>query len=235
MDGGEDAGPTDSGPPGDAADAEPLDASKDASIDTGSDTGTPPGDAGADSGDGAAGGVTVSLAGTWVFSNDSNVSPYPTVTFNGASAGSASISSVGFTGGLQCACNAYHLIIPLGATFSCASTVQFDFTTNASPNSFGFTNNTAIWLRFNHGTTHEAELLGSEQTGNSSCAFSYGNSFPATPLLKEGTNVIPLASLVTGTSGFCNGSFEIIDVHLQAYGCFPTDTSTSTISNVRMY
>ncbi len=77
----------------------------------------------------------------------------------------------------------------------------------------------------------------------SSCAHEWENDagtgstnyFPASALITAGTNTIPLGTYVAPTSqDSCTGSFDTIDLHVQVYNCFATETGTSTLSNVRL-
>jgi len=150
-----------------------------------------------------------------------------TVTYDGAD-------------GSKCDCNAQHHVISLGKSFDCnAATLAFDYTTSGS---FGYTSTASVSVRFCNGTCPTggfyggSQFLGSEQTGHSNCAIPFQNSFPTSPQLHEGRNVVKLSTLQGALDGSCSGSFDTIDVHVQGYACFDgKDTATQSLANLAVY
>ncbi|HEY8076135.1 MAG TPA: hypothetical protein VIF62_18545, partial [Labilithrix sp.] len=143
------------------------------------------------------------------------------------------------TDGQKCDCNAFHKVIPLGKSYDCSSaTLELDY---ASSGSFGYTSNEAVSIRFckngvcggDGGFYSGDEFKGSMQTGHSNCGWEWNNSLPAAPQLAAGHNTIELAKLQASTNGSCNGSFDTIDVHVEAYACFADgDRGAATLSNL---
>lgn len=184
----------------------------------------------------------VDLSGSWTQLDDANTAddPSPVLTPGTASSDSMSLEYNGKDGS-SCGCNAVHKVVPLGASFDCSkTTLAFDY---VSGGSFGYTSNQSISIRFcKDGNCSESpfysgdQFKGSEQTGHSNCAWETNNSFPTTPQITSGHNVIDLSKLAIDTNGACNGSFDTIDVHLQAYACFADeDQGSQTLSNVVLY
>jgi hypothetical protein len=202
----------------------------------------------------------VNLLGSWAPSTDANSNGPDTV----ATLGTVTATSVSVvqshTGspGADCGCNAQHLNIALGKSFACASaTLAFDYATTAVATS---TNTPAVDIRFCTGPCPSVDggaggpyfYTGAQYVGspfapaaNSSCGYEWENDagtaslnyFPASAAVQTTqTNVIPLGTYAAPASGdACNGSFDTIDVHMQVYNCFPTETGTSTLSNLRIY
>lgn len=209
---------------------------------------------------GAGGLCFVSLLGTWAPSTDANSNGPDTVATLGAVT-STSVSVVQSHTGVDnadCGCNAQHLNIPLGKTFSCAtSTLAFDYTTTATASTF---NTPAVDIRFCTGPCPSVDggaggpyfYTGPQYVGSpfapaavSSCGYEWENDagtaslnyFPASAAIQTTqTNVIPLGTYVAPAPGdACNGSFDTIDVHIQVYNCSAAQTGTSTLSNLRVY
>jgi hypothetical protein len=173
------------------------------------------------------------LSTGWKMESDGQNTTDPTVTLGAASATQVTVSSVGGPG---CGCNAQVLTIPLPSPLACASaTLEFKYTTTAAPNAFSFNNTSALYVQFLDGATPAGSFSASEQAGHSNCALLFNNMFPQTPQLKEGLNQIALGSLIAGSDGSCGGIFDTIVVHLEASGCATTDTSNTTLSNLRVY
>jgi hypothetical protein len=208
---------------------------------------------------GAGGLCFVNLLGAWAPSTDANSDGPDTVATLGTVT-STSVSVVqSHTGspGADCGCNSQHLNIPLGKTFSCASsTLSFDFTTTTTMTS---TNVPGVDIRFCTGPCPSVDggaggpyfYTGAQYVGSpfapatSSCGYEWENDagtaslnyFPASAAISTSqTNVIALGTYVAPASGDdCSGSFDTIDVHMQVYNCFPTETGTNTLSNLRVY
>ena len=75
---------------------------------------------------------------------------------------------------------------------------------------------------------------GSVWNGHSNCAytFSWNNTFPTTPAIKNGAmteiDLSPSNTSPVNGWGQCHGTFDTIDVHMQYYGCGGTGTATLT-------
>lgn len=196
-------------------------------------------DAGIEAGSSTAEGARkLDLSGPWSFVEDANQNdPAPVMTLGAASADSVTVTYEG-TDGMKCDCNAYHKVIPLGRSYDCSTTtIELDY---ASSGSFGGTSNEALSIRFcrdgkcgGEGAFYGGDqFAGSEQTGHSNCAWPWNNELPA-PQLKAGHNSIDLGKLQSTVNGSCSGSFDSIDVHLQAYACFKDrDKGSATLSNL---
>jgi hypothetical protein len=167
--------------------------------------------------------------------------PAPVMSLVSASPNSASVTYDGLDG-MKCDCNAYHKVIALGRSYDCSTaTIAFDY---ASGGDFGYTSNEALSIRFckngvcggDGGFYSGDQFVGSEQTGHSNCAWPWNNELPAAPQIASGHNTISLAKLQPSLNGSCNGSFDTIDVHLQAYACFKgQDQGAATLSNLVIY
>jgi hypothetical protein len=179
------------------------------------------------------------LSGPWAPSEDANQNdPAPVMSLGTASADAVSVSYDGLDGS-KCDCNAYHKVIPLGRAYDCAkTTLELDYSASGS---FGGTSNEVLSIRFckdgkcgGEGGFYGGDaFVGSEQTGHSNCAWSWGNELPAAPQLHEGHNRIALGELQASSNGSCSGSFDTIDVHLEAYACFKDqDKGSATLSNL---
>ena len=226
-----------------------------------------PTDAGADAGgcyganwyQGAGGTCFISLMGSWTGSADSNSNGPDTVATLGTDTpDSVSVvqSHTGTPGG-DCGCNAQHLQVPLGHTFSCASsTLEFVYATTTT---FTGTNAPALDIRFCTGPCPTIDGGGGPQfyggpqyvaspltaPGPSSCGYEWENDagtaslnfFPQSALITSGAKTtVPLGTYVAPSSqDSCTGSFDTIDVHMQVYNCYPTETGTDTLSNLRIY
>ena len=208
----------------------------------------------------SAGVCVLDLTGSWAPSTDANSDGPDTV----ASIGTVTATSVSVvqthTGmsGSDCGCNAQHLNIALGKTFSCASsTLAFDYATTVMMS----TDNTpAVDIRFCTGPCPSVDggaggpyfYGGPQYVGSpfapaavSSCGYEYENDagnaslnyFPASAAISvTSTNTIPLGTYqAPSAQDSCTGTFDTIDVHMQVYNCFTTQTGTSTLSNLRIY
>lgn len=208
---------------------------------------------------GPAGNCVLNLQGGWAPSTDANNNGPDTV----ATIGTVTPTSVSVvqshtgTSGADCGCNSQHLNIPLGKTFSCASsTLEFEFATTTTITA---TNTPALNIRFCTGDCPAidggiggpswysgAQYVGSPAApATSICAYEWENDagtgslnyFPASAKITSGaTTTVPLATYSAPTSSdMCTGSFDTIDIHMQVYNCFATETGTNTLSNVRIY
>jgi hypothetical protein len=197
----------------------------------------------------------VNLQGSWSPTTDSNSNGPDTVGTLGTNT-TTSVSVVQShtgTSGADCGCNGLHLQIPLGKTFQCASTtLAFDWATTTTQTT---TNNPAVDIRFCTGPCNTFEdgggptfyggpqYAGGAFAGQSSCGYEFENdagtaslnSFPASAVMAA-SNTVALSSYVAPSSqDDCTGSFDTIDVHMQVYNCFATETGTDTLSNLRVY
>jgi hypothetical protein len=198
----------------------------------------------------------VNLQGTWSGTTDSNTNGPDTL----ATLGTDTTTSVSVLGshpnnsGADCGCNGLHLQIPLGKTFPCSTTtLAFDWATTTVDGDG--TNNPAVDIRFCTGpcNTYEdgggpgfydgPQYVGGAFAGQSSCGYEWENdagsaslnSFPQSAVMSA-TNTIPLGTYVAPQNADnCTGTFNTIDVHMQVYTCFTTDTGTNTLSNLRLY
>jgi hypothetical protein len=207
----------------------------------------------------ASGGVCVlNLTGNWAPSTDANNNGPDTV----ASLGTVTATSVSVvqshtgTSGADCGCNSQHLNISLGKTFSCATaTLAFDYATTATVSA---DNTPAVDIRFctgpcaayDGGASGPYFYEGPQYVGSpfapaspSNCGYEWENdagtsslnAFPASAVINA-TNTIPLGTYQAPSAGdSCTGTFDTIDVHMQVYNCFTTQTGTSTLSNLRIY
>ncbi len=191
-----------------------------------------------------AGATSVDLGGAWSYVMDANTdSPAPVLLFGGASPTSVTVAYDG-TDGQACGCNAYHLVVPLGKTFDCSKAkLEFDYEASGS---FSYTSNESLSFRFCSGDACQSstttsfysgpEWKGSAQTGHSNCAWEWQNQFPAAPQLAVGHDKVDLSQLQQGTNGSCSGTFDTIDIHVEAYACFKgQDTGQQTLSNLYVY
>jgi hypothetical protein len=202
----------------------------------------------------------LNLNGQWSPSTDANNNGPDTVaTLGTVTSTSVSVvqSHTGVTGA-DCGCNSQHLNIPLGKTFSCATaTLAFDYATTVDPDA-GPDNTPAVDIRFCTGpcASYDGGLSGPYFYGGpqyagspfapaspSSCGYEWENdagtgslnAFPASAVINA-TNTIPLSSYqAPSAQDSCTGTFDTIDVHMQVYNCFTTQTGTSTLSNLRIY
>jgi hypothetical protein len=208
---------------------------------------------------GAGGVCLVNLQGSWAPSTDANSNGPDTVaTLGTVTATSVSVvqSHTGTPGG-DCGCNAQHLNIALNKTFSCAtSTLEFEYATTTT---FTGTNRPGLDIRFctgpcpaYDGGVSGPNFYGGPQyvgspgaPGISSCAYEWENDagtastnyFPAEALIQTGQKTsIALGTYAAPSSqDNCTGSFDTIDIHMQVYNCYATETGTNTLSNVRIY
>ena len=146
-----------------------------------------------------------------------------------------------------------HLQIPLGKTFQCASTtLAFDWATTttqtsqrtARPSTSASAPGRATPIEDGGGPTFYGgpQYVGGAFAGQSeSCGYEFENdagtasvnSFPASAVMAA-SNTFPLSTYVAPASqDDCTGSFDTIDVHMQVYNCFSTETGTDTLSNLR--
>jgi hypothetical protein len=179
----------------------------------------------------------------WTVSIDSNVDGV--VNFTETSTPTSITATYTGDNPNLCGCSAEHLVIYLGRTFDCATTtLQFDYTTSIA--SADDTNSPSLYIWFcSGGGCPAADLYwgpgfrGSEYTGHSNCAlgtldYTY---WPAVPAIHQGTNTVSIATLDGGEDGLCppGGTFDTVDVHVQGYACYPSETATSTLSNVTFF
>jgi hypothetical protein len=261
--------PAEAGPDGYVAPAVDAPTGADApATETGTETGTeagPPADAssgGCPAGwfKGDAGTCFVSLLGTWLPSTDANTAVDTVATLGPDTAESVSVIQ-GHTGAAfaACGCNAQHLQIPLGRTFSCSSsTLEFVYSTTINLASPGAYNSPGLDIRFCTGPCPTDDAGGGPQAyggpqyvgspvapHTSNCAYEWENEagtastnfFPASALITSGVKTtVPLGSYVAPASNDnCTGSFDTIDVHMQVYTCSAADVGTNTLSYLRIY
>jgi hypothetical protein len=208
---------------------------------------------------GSGGACFISLMGSWTPSTDSNTNGPDTVATLGQDSPQSVSVVQSHTGmpGADCGCNAQHLQIPLGRTFSCKSaTLEFVYSTTTT---FTGTNAPALDIRFCTGPCPTVDGGGGPQfytgpqyvaspltsPGPSSCGYEWENdagtaslnAFPQSALIASGaTTTVPLGNYVAPSTGDdCTGSFDTIDVHMQVYNCFPTETGTDTLASLRIY
>jgi hypothetical protein len=178
----------------------------------------------------------------WELDNDRGENPTwpPIIDLTALDPVQASVAAMGFNGdaGTACTCNAQHAQFALPATFDCSTaTIEFDYTTAAGAGGFGATNTTSLLFRFANSGAGAGFLSVSEQTGASGCAISILPTmhFPSPALLHEGHNSFPLSALTAASDGSCTGTFDRLDISLEAFACSSADTSTATISNVWVF
>jgi hypothetical protein len=176
----------------------------------------------------------------WTVSVDANAGGYPMMS----ETSTPTSVTVTYLGDGDCNCAAEHLSLPLGRTFDCATTtLSFDYATSIA--GADYTNSPSLDIRFCMGGCPMNQevaggvmrFTGSEYTGHSNCAIypDYPNTWPAVPAVHQGANVVPLVTLDGGSDGICVGSFDTVDVHVQGYACYASETATSVLSNVRFY
>ncbi len=201
----------------------------------------------------------ISLAGNWTPSVDANSNGPDTIAMLSSATESAVsiVESHGEAGPADCGCNGQHLQIPLGHTFSCASsTLEFVYSTTAHYDA-GNLDTPTVNIRFCTGPCQSddaggpnfysgPQYVGSPAApGTSSCAYEWENDagtaslnyFPASANIGNGQKTtVPLGSyMAPSTSDMCTGTFDTIDVHMQVYNCFTSATGTSTLSGLRIY
>jgi hypothetical protein len=186
----------------------------------------------------SSGGRPVSFEGAWMASQDANGgNPAPVLTLAGISPSSISVAYQGADGN-NCGCNAEHLVIPLGKSYDCGTTtMEFDY---AAGGSFGYTSSQALSIRFcKDGACSSESFYGgdqyvaSQQSGHSNCGYEWANNTLPASQLASGHNVVELGKLTKEVNGSCSGSFDTIDVHVQAYACFKDrDYGVQTLSNL---
>lgn len=188
----------------------------------------------------SASGCHIDLGGQWLYTVDANPSTIPAVSVVEARRETAAIAYNGGDGSM-CGCNGYRKIIRLGQSFDCSNTIlEFHAGFAGSP---GFTNSAAIDIRFCDAANCASGVpayngpgfSGSNWGGHSNCAWRFPNNTYRRAVVAPGVNVVPLKDLNRDVDGFCTGSFDAIDVHLQAYACFATEQGSVRISNLRLY
>jgi hypothetical protein len=203
----------------------------------------------------------ISLLGTWLPSTEANTNGADTTATLGTDT-AASVSVVqGHTGAAfaACGCNAQHLQIHLGRTFSCSSsTLEFVYATTIDVADAGAYNSPGLDIRFCTGPCAMDDAGsgpqfygGPQYVGSpvaphlSSCAYEWENEagtastnfFPASALITSGvTTTVPLGTYMAPASNDnCTGTFDTIDVHMQVYTCSTADVGTNTLSYLRIY
>jgi hypothetical protein len=203
----------------------------------------------------------ISLLGTWLPSTEANTNGADTVATLGTDTAQSVSVVQGHTGTpyAACGCNAQHLQIPLGRTFSCStSTLEFVYSSTIDPTDAGAFNSPGLDIRFCHGPCAMDDAGsgpqfygGPQYVGSpvaphlSSCAYEWENEagtastnfFPASALITSGvTTTVPLgAYMAPAYSDNCTGTFDTIDVHMQVYTCSTADVGTNTLSYLRIY